>query len=48
MPPWGVDLHAAFVPEYEALPETVQDELLAHIAVLETSGRNLGVHALTR
>jgi hypothetical protein len=36
VPSWSVDLHPAFVPEYEALPEPVQDELLAHIAVLET------------
>ena len=42
MPQWSVDLHAEFVPEYEALPETVQDELLAHIAVLETFGPQLG------
>lgn len=32
---WDVDLHVAFVPEFEGLPETVQDELLAHVAVLE-------------
>ena len=42
MPPWSVDLHAEFVPEFEALSEAVQDELLAHIAVLETFGPQLG------
>ena len=42
VPPWSVDLHAEFIPEYESLPETVQDELLAHIAVLETFGPQLG------
>ena len=38
---WTVDLHAAFVPEYEALPEEVQDELLARIELLETFGPQL-------
>jgi len=42
VPPWSVDLHAEFVPEFEAFPEAVQDELLAHIAVLETFGPQLG------
>ena len=36
--PWEVDLHTDFVPEFEALPEAVQDELLAHVAVLEVFG----------
>ena len=39
---WKVDLHAEFVPEFEAFPDIVQDELLAHIAVLETFGPQLG------
>ena len=39
---WSVDLHGEFVAEYAALPEVVQDELLAHIAVLETFGPQLG------
>ena len=39
---WAVDLHDQFVPEFEALPETVQDELLAHIEVLEMFGPQLG------
>ena len=40
--PWSVDLHAEFVPEFEGLPEAVQDELLAHIAIPETFGPQLG------
>jgi hypothetical protein len=40
--PWEVELHDAFVPEFEALDEAVQDELLAHISVLEVFGPRLG------
>jgi hypothetical protein len=40
--PWEVDLHDAFVPEFEALDEAVQDELLAHVNVLEVFGPQLG------
>jgi hypothetical protein len=39
---WDVDLHDDFAPEFDALDEAVQDELLAHIAVLETFGPQLG------
>lgn len=39
---WGVEFHALFVPEFEALGEAVQDELLAHAAVLEEYGPQLG------
>ena len=39
---WDVDLYVDFVPEFEALAEIVQDELLAHIAVLEAFGPRLG------
>lgn len=39
---WDVEVHTDFVPEVEALPEAVQDELLAHIEVLETFGPRLG------
>jgi hypothetical protein len=39
---WDVDLHDDFVPEFDGLDEAVQDELLAHIAVLETFGPQLG------
>jgi hypothetical protein len=31
-----------FVAEFEGLPEAVQDELLAHVAVLEAFGPRLG------
>jgi hypothetical protein len=37
---WSVDFRANFVPEFEALNEGVQDELLAHVPILETFGRN--------
>lgn len=39
---WRVDLHDDFVPEYRALHEDVQDELLAHIELLERFGPQLG------
>jgi hypothetical protein len=39
---WSVDFHNDFVPEFQALGESVQDELLAHIALLETFGPRLG------
>ena len=39
---WEVDLHDGFVPEFEALDEAVQDELLAHVTVLEVFGPQLG------
>lgn len=39
---WAVELHNAFLPEFNALPEAAQDELLAHIAVLEVFGPQLG------
>jgi hypothetical protein len=39
---WEVELHDAFVPEFEALDEAVQDELLAHVSVLEVFGPRLG------
>jgi hypothetical protein len=39
---WTVDFHGDFVPEFVALAEAVQDELLAHVAVLETFGPQLG------
>ena len=28
---WAVDFHSLFVPEFQALDEDVQDELLAHV-----------------
>ena len=39
---WEVDLHDAFVPEYRQLHKDVQDELLAHIELLEQFGPQLG------
>jgi hypothetical protein len=39
---WGVDLHDEFVPEYGELHKDVQDELLAHIELLEQFGPQLG------
>ena len=39
---WEVDLHDDFVPEYRALDKDVEDELLAHIGLLEQFGPHLG------
>jgi hypothetical protein len=39
---WHVLLHEAFEPEFDDLPESVQDELLAHAALLEEFGPSLG------
>jgi len=39
---WEVDLHDDFVPEYRDLHQDVQDELLAHIELLEQFGPQLG------
>nr|WP_228486481.1 type II toxin-antitoxin system RelE/ParE family toxin [Paludibaculum fermentans] len=39
---WEVDLHDDFVPEYGELHKDVQDELLAHIELLEHFGPQLG------
>lgn len=39
---WEVHFHADFDPEYEELDEAVQDELLAHLKLLETFGPQLG------
>jgi hypothetical protein len=39
---WAVDLHDDFVPEYNELHSHVQDELLAHIKLLEQFGPQLG------
>ena len=38
---WNVDFHDEFVPEFEELDIEVQDELLAHVAVLEQFGPSL-------
>ena len=39
---WEVILHAEFEPEFDALPEDVQDELLAHAKLLQQFGPQLG------
>ena len=39
---WAVLYHDAFLPELEALPEGVQDELLALVELLAVSGPTLG------
>jgi len=39
---WKVLYHDAFVPELEALSETVQDELFANISLLTSYGPALG------
>jgi hypothetical protein len=39
---WTVDLHDAFGPEFHELASDVQDELLAHIRLLEWFGPQLG------
>lgn len=39
---WTVQFHQAFDSEFEALPESVQDALLAHACLLEQFGPHLG------
>jgi hypothetical protein len=39
---WTIDLHNAFVPEFHDLGRDVQDELLAHVKLLEQCGPHLG------
>jgi len=39
---WAVEFHADFDSEFDALPEKVQDELLAHARLLEHFGPRLG------
>ncbi len=45
---WDVDFHSLFVPEFEALGEDVQDELLAHIDALKVFGPQMGRPPWTR
>ena len=40
--PWTVELHDSFVPEFHDLTGDVQDELLAHVKLLEQFGPQLG------
>ena len=39
---WVVRFHPAFEKEYAAMPENVQEELLAHLKALEQMGPSLG------
>jgi hypothetical protein len=39
---WAVEFHPDFEPEFDALAEAVQDELLANLRVLEERGPQLG------
>jgi hypothetical protein len=39
--PWQVYFHAEFEPEFDALPQEVQDELLAHSNLLRELGPQL-------
>jgi hypothetical protein len=39
---WEVLLHEEFEPEFDVLPEDVQDELLAHAKLLQQLGPQLG------
>jgi hypothetical protein len=39
---WSISLHDDFVPEYAELPEEVQDEILAGMALLKEYGPKLG------
>ena len=39
---WEVEFHKDFDPEFDALPDDVQNELLAHALLLEQFGPQLG------
>ncbi len=39
---WEVEFHRDFDPEFDALPDDVQNELLAHALLLEQFGPQLG------
>ena len=39
---WIVLFHEAFEPEFDSLPDDVQDEILAHATLLERFGPLLG------
>jgi hypothetical protein len=39
---WEIEFHPSFDPEYEELADEVQDELLAHLRLLELFGPQLG------
>jgi len=40
--PWEIFFHEDFEPEFDALPEDVQDEMLAHAKLLQQFGPQLG------
>ena len=42
MAAWDVEFHPDFDPEYDKLDEEVQDELVAHLKLLEVFGPQLG------
>ncbi len=39
---WPILFHEDFEPEFDALPEDVQDEMLAHAKLLEQFGPYIG------
>ncbi len=39
---WNVEFHLLFVPEFQVLPQEVQDEILSRIGALEQFGPALG------
>ena len=39
---WDVEFHEDFDPEFDALPDAVQDEIRAHAVLLERFGPQLG------
>ena len=45
---WDVEFHTDFVPEFEGLDESVQDELLAHVALRRRSVLDSGGRVWTR
>ena len=40
--PWAIEFHPEFEPEFDELPEAVQDELLAQLQLLAQFGPTLG------
>lgn len=42
MKKWDVEIGDEFEPEFDALPEDVQDEILAHTCLLQEYGPQLG------
>ena len=48
MEKWVVQSHDAFEPEFDDLPDEVQDELLAHAKLLDLLGRSWAGRASIR